>query len=295
MPVSGPRAVFVLISVLGGFTGCSLSVSFDGSRYQCDPPAGDCPPGYACAASGFCMPEQVTTADAAPDDSGTSPGPDGSIGPPPPDASVTPMSVTVTFGERPTSMIQGVTRDGEVDSDNPNGNYGGDNEFFCGRHPGASQIWVGLLRFDVSAIPAGATVQSASMSLWTGGDPLDNGTVQWHALLEDWSEGNGDNTGPAGVANYIQRIQGTAWRTVGAGAPSSSDAAIVTELATPLGNSEYTFPLPAVLVQLWVDFPQTNFGMSCFVAPGVDSDTDYKAHESSQTGHRPELTVTYVP
>jgi hypothetical protein len=300
MPAQGLRAVFVAFCAVAVFPACSLDVSFTGSRYQCDPPAGDCPDGYTCQSNGYCLPDDELrpdggvpadaadplTPDAAPADAAVLP---------PPDANTTPQPITVTFGERSTSIRRGVTSDTEVDSDNPNGNYGGDNEFYCGRHPGANQIWVGLLRFDVSAIPPGATVQSASLELWTGTDPLDNGTVQWHRVLESWTEGSGDATGPAGVANYSQRIQGTAWKTVGVGTPLSSDTPIEFEGPSRAASTGFTFVLPPSLVQAWVTQPASNFGMSCFVAPGIDSDVDYKAHESSQIDHRPELTVTYVP
>jgi hypothetical protein len=194
--------------------------------------------------------------------------------------------------------VQGVTADTEIDSDNPNGNYGGDIRFYCGRHANPIAIWVGLLRFDLSAIPAGATVLSASLEVWTGDDafdPVDHATVQWHRVLESWTEGDGDKTGPAGVANYSQRVQGTAWATVGAGSPGSTDATIFAEQATEANNTPYTFVLPPSLVQAWVTTPASNFGMACFVSPGVDSDTDFKSKTSSFADRRPQLTVTYVP
>jgi hypothetical protein len=289
MPARGLRAVFAVFCAVAGISACSLDVSFDGSRYQCDPPAGACPDGYTCQSNGFCAEDRSPAADAGLADAADPLAPDAARA----DANVVPGTVTLTFGERPTSQVQGVTADTEIDSDNPNGNFGGDIRFYCGRH--GAVLYVGLLRFDLSAIPPGATVQSASLELWTGDDPLDNGTVQWHRVLESWTEGNGDKTGPAGVANYSQRVQGTAWATVGAGAPGSSDQTIFAEQATPALNTPYTFVLPPSMVQSWVSAPASNFGMSCFVAPGIDSDTDFKAQASSFEDRRPELTVTYVP
>jgi hypothetical protein len=290
MAAQGLRAVLAVFCAVGGLSGCSLEVSFDGSRYQCDPPAGACPEGYTCQANGYCS-DEGGGVDAGPIADADPLAPDASR----PDADTSPQAVTVTFGERATSMVQSVTADTEIDSDNPNGNYGGDGRFYCGRHSNPTTIWVGLLRFDVSAIPPGATVQSASLELWTGTDALDQGTVQWHRVLESWTEGSGDGSGPAGVANYSQRVQGTAWATTGAASPGSSDATIVSELATHLNDTPYTFQLPASLVQAWVTSPASNFGMAAFVSQGVDSDTDFRSHEFSQADHRPELTVTYVP
>jgi hypothetical protein len=286
MPARGLRAALLLFSSVS-VAACSLSVSFEGSRYKCDPPDGECPPGSTCQADGFCSTGDTVDADV----------PDADLTQPdaPPDADVPPTAVTVTFGERPTSDVQGVTSETEIDSDNPTGNYGGSAEFYAGRHPTQNQIWVALLRFDLGAIPPGAQVQSASLELWTGNDPLDNGTIQWHRLNEAWTEGTGAATGPTGVASYAQRAQGTPWTNMGAAFPGSSDSTIVSELATPGALTGYTFDLPTSLVQAWVSSPASNFGIAGFVSPSVDSDCDFKSHESIQTDHRPELTVTYVP
>src|SRR5262245_57620961 len=111
MPARALRGALLLFSIAGGF-GCSLSVSFDGSRYRCDPPNDDCPPGYTCQAGQagqYCVPDELPLADAGPD-ARPSETPDAAVLPPP-DGSP-PGAVTVTFGERPTSIIQGVTRDG---------------------------------------------------------------------------------------------------------------------------------------------------------------------------------------
>ncbi len=294
------RAVFVFFSAAGALTACSLSVTFDGSRYACDPPAGECPQGYTCKADGYCAPigNLVVDSGVADADLLLPDGPPGQIDAAgQPDA---PVALTRTFGERPGSMIQGVTSDAELDNLNPNGNYGAAAEFFCDniddRPPqnGASGLRNGLLRFNLSSIPVGATVLSASLELWTGNDPLDQGTVQWFKLNEDWTEGTSSN-GAAGFANFLQRKNGTLWSTPGAGAPLSSASSFFTQLATPDPATGYTFAIPASVIQSWVNAPGSNFGMVCFVSPGVQSDSDFKAKDSVQSDHRPELTVTYVP
>jgi hypothetical protein len=272
MPVRGLRAILLLFFTAGGFASCSLDVSFDG-RYSCDPPDGDCPPGYTCGADGLCASGTPIIIDAAVPDA-----PIDAIG-----------EVTATFGERPGSEVQGVTVDTMLRSDDPTGNFGVNNEFFCDTTP----LITGLIRFDLSAIPAGATIRSASLELWTGTDPLQEGTIQLFPVNEAWTEG-GFASGEDGVANFNQRVSGTPWSAAGA-LPPSSASAFVAELSTPLELTAYRFELPASLIQSWVDAPASNFGLACRVSPGVDSDADFKSRNSSQSDHRPELTITYVP
>ncbi len=259
---------------------CSLSVDYAGSRFVCDPPAGDCPGGFTCADDGICMPIGGLGPDA--DTADAPPGPDA---PPPPDAGVT---VTVTFGNRPTSDVQNVTFDTTLDSANSGANFGGTSEIFCDSVP----VVNGLLRFELTAIPAGATVVSASLELVTGGDALQEGTIQLNQMLEDWQEGNAN--GGAGTANFLERLPGTFWLAAGA-APPSSDALPAASF-TPIGNfTAFQVALPPALVQAWVDQPEINFGLACFVSGQVDSDSDFASSEAGNSDERPELTVTYVP
>jgi hypothetical protein len=288
MSARGLRAVFLFFCAVGGTAACSLSVSFDGTRYKCDPPDGECPGGSSCQADGTCAPDDPGAADADVSDGDVA---DAPVGSPAADANVTPTPITVTFGDRPSSMRRTVTSDTGIDSDNPNGNFGGAPRFFCDLDN--AKVRVGLLRFDLASVPFGATVVSASLELWTGNDPLANGTVQFFRLTEEWTEGTGNSQ--AGAANFSQRKQGTAWAGLGATSPSSDTSTIVAEGAPRNGATPYTFALPASLVQAWVNAPATNFGISCFVSPGVLSDTDFEAKESLESDRRPELTVTYVP
>ena len=298
MAVVGPRAV-ILVFFTAYVSGCSLSVDYEGSSYSCDPPDGECPSGYTCGLDGVCRPV-AGAADAALVDGPFVPTPDAPVIDGGFDAP--PQAITVTFGERLTSQIKGVTRDTQIDSNNPNGNFGANAEFFCDQEVDVdgnlTRTVTGLIRFDLSAIPQGATVLSASLELVTGNDPLDvddNAFAQLHAVLEDWDEGNSQN-GAAGTANFNQRKPGTAWANAGARTPSSSSPLVLASVAATTANTAFDFDLPVSLVQSWVDAPATNFGLSCFVAPaGVDSDVGFKTRHTDQDGREPQLTITYIP
>src|SRR4051794_38401605 len=109
MAVRGLRARFLIAFAFTALAGCSLSVNYEGSHFACDPPAGACPDGFTCGSDGYCAPDRPPIFDAGVVDALGPPPPDAPPGTPdatpPPDAS---LAVTVTFGERPTSMVQGV-------------------------------------------------------------------------------------------------------------------------------------------------------------------------------------------
>jgi hypothetical protein len=277
----------LLAGFLCGLSACSLSIDFGGTRFACDPPDGACPEGYVCAPSGFCeLPDGPPDADVTAVDASTVDAPPGT-----PDAGFDAAvpAVTATFGERDTSMFRGVTADTQLDLANPDFNYGGSIEFNCD----SNTLITGLVRFDLDSIPPGATVLSATLELWTGTDPLSDGTIELHRVLEDWREGNQD--GATGDSSWNQRQPGVDWDVAGAYPPLSSTAGIEASLATSAADTPYSFALSPALVQGWVDAPASNNGLACIVSSGVDADSDFKSSESAFHERRPQLTIVYQP
>ncbi len=190
--------------------------------------------------------------------------------------------VTVTFGETPTADIQGVTADTSIDGEagKTGLNYGADTRI---QAEGSQER--ALLRFEVSAIPAGKTIVAAKLRVYVTSN--DTGTSTIRSVLEAWTEGT--QNGTAGVCNWTQRTAGQAWTTAGAGAPGSASAQIASFQTTgALGPLE--IPLPPATVQGWVDAPATNFGL--VIAGGEAS---FASREATTASQRPELVVTYTP
>src|SRR5688572_26359391 len=94
MPIRWP---WCLVAVAG----CSWRAGYEESSLSCAAPSSTCPVGYRCSADGLCLRPGDGDPDARPgaDGAGVS---DGSIG---------IQAVTVSFGERPTSDVTGVTFD----------------------------------------------------------------------------------------------------------------------------------------------------------------------------------------
>lgn len=163
-----------------------------------------------------------------------------------------------------------------------------------------------LLRFDLSAIPPGATVVSASLGISVDKVPpgVQSSTGRLHRLLSSWGTGasnSGSNGGgaiaTAGDATWSHRFWGTSqlWATPGGGGdfvPNASDSIAM----TLLGRSAWSGDGVRADVQVWVDQPAQNFG---WIIRGEET-LDKTAHrfassESGSAADRPRLRVEYRP
>ena len=155
-----------------------------------------------------------------------------------------------------------------INSGDPGNNAGATGWFDAGTD-GTGGVRRGLLRFDLSGIPAGSTITSATVQLTVVKVPASspvNSTFDLFRLLASWNEGTktGNSGAPAtaGEATWNARMQGTAnWTAPGA----KSDAAATASASTAVGsaeNAKYSWSGPGLVadVQLWVNNPSQNFG-----------------------------------
>lgn len=193
--------------------------------------------------------------------------------PPVPDAR---PAVTETFGERTGSDHDGVSLDTYLDSRDPSQSF---VSLTYMQVDSGSQASTALMYFDVSAIPAGATVTAASLTLHTtptgGGDP-----VQVYPILEGWSSS----------ATWFERSGGQLWASPGAEPPSRGTTAIGTFPGTS-NDTDYTAALDPATVQGWLEGP--NLGVA--IAMAGNNATLVRSSNSSITTERPLLSVTYTP
>lgn len=186
-----------------------------------------------------------------------------------------------------------------------NSNGAGDN-FTAGANQSAA-VRRGLLMFDLSSIPAGATITAVSLSMVMNKTVSGANNVSLHRLDENWGEGpsnagaGGDGNGaPAelGDATWICSFSNgaggctTAWTT--AGGTYQPTATATTSVAGP---SAYTWSSAQMItnVQGWLNTPATNFG---WVIIGTEGSPGSAKRFSSRTNpivpDRPSLTVTYT-
>ena len=150
----------------------------------------------------------------------------------------------------------------------PDNNLGGLTDVPVGTTPmGRSR---GLFKFDLTSLPANATILSVTVTLTVTKlpSPAVGSVFALNRVLVDWGEGNGAGAGSgamatAGEATWNERFYAeTAWQSPGAAAGSDYVATFsVTNFIDALGS--YTFASSPGLVadvQSWVGNPGTNFG-----------------------------------
>jgi len=160
------------------------------------------------------------------------------------------------------------TEDTFINGGRPNNNAGRTSWVSAGRD-GTGGVRRGLLRFNLSSIPAGSTVTSAELQMTVtrvpGSSPV-NSTFDLFRLLASWSEGDkGGNNGASastGQATWNDRMRGTAsWTTPGAKNNAIATASASTAV-TAARNARYSWTGSRMTddVQLWVDNQSQNFG-----------------------------------
>lgn len=193
-----------------------------------------------------------------------------------------PVTTVFRDGVSPTTAYRG-TRDTSLDEL-------GDRPWDPGSHHGLGDGWVGgppfamvgLLRFDLSALAATATVESVSLTL-----QVTNGTqanYQVYEVLRPWSSDEAD---------WTRATASSSWGAPGAQAPSDHGPATLATLTGGVGARTLTFtPAGVGTVQAWVAGTRPNYGLALL---GM-SDSDvarWVASEGQDAASRPRLVVVH--
>lgn len=256
--------------------GCRFAPpDYDGTEYQCLD--GVCPAGYTCVAGECEVPAPPSDAAGVVVDA------------PLPPADAAPL--TLIFGESSNADVTGVTMDCDLSQNNPNQNFGINPDITVTELP--TYEWRGLLRFDLSAIPASATVLSAELHLVSSsatvtGDSL----IYFYEVTEEWQEGTAN--GANGAASWNLRLPLTPWTAAGA-ALGSHSADIQAEVTVHGPSEPYTVELPSELVQRWVDGTALNHGLMLNPVTTTFDVVEFESSEANEAGARPWLAVTFLP
>ena len=142
--------------------------------------------------------------------------------------------------------------------------------------PGGGDLYAAL-RWDLSQIPAGATVSTASVTLnITNPSPQTYGAYD---LKRAWNESQ---------ISWNQASTGTPWAT--AGAKGTTDRGSQIASVTPTNIAPYTFTIPASVVQGWVSAPSSNNGILLAHTTNFDGFV-FGTKEGAQP---PKLTINYT-
>jgi hypothetical protein len=188
-----------------------------------------------------------------------------------------PALVTVSFGENGMTDLSGVTLDTFLSATAPATPHGNAQVVSVD----AMAAETGLLRFDISAIPATATIVSVTLHLWTDtGTTSSGGTVSIGDVLENWSERQ---------ATWNERMPGVSWTTAGALPPGSSSATAIAMFDPTAIDTEYVIRLPAASIARWLTGRNSGVALTMTSSDGAD----FVSSQGPTTAHRPWLVVQY--
>jgi V8-like Glu-specific endopeptidase len=189
----------------------------------------------------------------------------------------------VLAGEKPNldsilvrreSLTPGAVRDTYLATDEPGRNFGDAVGLLVGAPAGPDGARRALLRFDLSGLPAGATVLTARVGLHR--ETLSGpGTLSVHQILRDWDE-HRETWDSFGLAGFDPRPLVTFGN------------------ATAVVNSteEVWFDLTG-LVERWASGEAENDGI--LLAEPTEAETQLLSSEIGRVGDRPWMSICYVP
>jgi uncharacterized repeat protein (TIGR01451 family) len=167
----------------------------------------------------------------------------------------------------------------------------------------------GIMKFDLSGIPAGSTINSTTLTLNVSKVPIGAVAedVVLHQALADWGEGTSDSsTGGTGggEGDGIQATPGDAtwkytfWNTqswTNLGGDFSATSSATTNVS---GLGQYTWSGAGMVADLqqWLDNSATNFG---WVLVGLETTNktakQFDSRQNSNSSTRPSLSIDYTP
>jgi len=157
-----------------------------------------------------------------------------------------------------------------------------------------------VLAFDIAdAIPAGATINSVTLTLEMTRTQPGTETVRLRRLMADWGEGDSHATGqegrgaPAdnGDATWTHRFFDTqTW-----GTPGGVFGGVAAERSVGgVGSYSWSSPMMVTHVQDWLDNPGVNFGWILIGnESGNSTAKQFRSRENASVSTRPKLTVDY--
>lgn len=163
-------------------------------------------------------------------------------------------------------------RDTWLWSENPATPYGGDVQGSVDDEANESS----LFWFDLSQIPANATVMSATFRIRSD-DTDDNGTVNAFVMLQSWVELE---------ATFLTRAGTQTWATPGARPPSRATT-MIGSFAPTTTQTYFNVALAPAAVQPWIANPATNFGF--ILVRGTAN--DHLHFHMKESSFPPRLTV----
>lgn len=189
-----------------------------------------------------------------------------------------------TFTTQPGSS--GV--DNYISSYDVTDNFGNVNTLQIGETNAANnRVSRALIKFDLSGIPANATINSATLSLWQTAELSDNdSTIRVYRSLRDWTE-------PGATWNLYKSA--TDWGAVGGFDATDSEQTDIGSLALTgtEANGEKQWTLTASAIQEITAGAFTDNGFLLKTDAETNDQYQFRSSDNSTSAERPKLLIDY--
>ncbi len=190
-----------------------------------------------------------------------------------------------------TVQGSGVT-DNELTSNVPDTNYGTSTSIHIGKEyagGAGTSIWRPVIKFDISSIPATATITGTVLTLTVlNEDSLNSRTISCYRVKRAWSESQ---------STWNSYTTGNAWQTAGASGANDREATNIgtaTQGATLVEGNEVAITLTAAKIQEMINGVFTNNGFLLQVDTENADAVNYYSTNHATTTKRPKLVVDYT-
>jgi hypothetical protein len=181
-----------------------------------------------------------------------------------------------------------IMKDAQIVQESPTTNSGSSTQFGVGEDNTNTTHSSALLEFDLSGLPADATVESATLSIWVETDRSSNArTMRAYAINNDWVETQ---------VTWNNRKSSTPWQTAGANGASDviADDIGSTAMADNLTDGTRVDVVldPAMVTEM---IRQNYLGIKLKMDTEADDRYLFKSSDHGTAAQRPMLTVSYYP
>ena len=192
-------------------------------------------------------------------------------------------AVTSTTAASTTTLV--ATGDTWLDEDKPIENNGGNTKLIVDSE--ATKRNRALVRFTLPALPAGAIITGATLTLTkTGGKTSPVTPMAVHRVTASWTEGT--LSGNTGEASWTNRMTGVPWTTPGGTFATSGSAT-----ANVSTNTTYNWNVTTI-VKDWLDQGLVNNGFMVKAVTESGGDNAMEFSSSEALSGKPQLSITYT-